>query len=293
MTEYVNVRASEILDQGDLIKFLKSRFAGATRTVGRPGPKGSECIELRVRANSPEFEEIREFINARRKEGLHGFSDFTIGRYLRKYTKSELQQAEILRLLIPSYFESCGEECGTIYETLCHKCNWGRQVSDLILDLRGIPQQKDISQTIAWVEWVVSSKLVRTFTENKLTGAEFRPIFDFKNPTKKSNEWQQLWITGKIGGLAEKTKLGRDPFNESEVSWRCPLGHSVVTQFLSEPYFHRETWDGSDIAATIALFGQGRKVIRPTPLIIISQRVYRVIEEAGLKRFCYEIAHLV
>jgi hypothetical protein len=291
MTEYVNVRASEILDQGELVEFLKSRFPGATRSIGHAAPK--QTVEVRVPSNSIEFEEIRDFINERRKQGLEGFSKFTIGRYLRKYKKTELQQAEILRLLIPSYFESSGEECGTVYETLCDKCNWGRQVSDLILDLRRIPQRKDISETIAWVEWVASSKFASVFTENKLTGAEFRPIYDFRNPTTRSNEWRQLWITGTIGRLAEKTKLGRDPFNESEVTWRCPLGHSVVTQFLSETYLHRESWDGSDIAVTSALFGQGRNVMRPIPLIIISQRLYRMIQDADLKGFSFEVAHLV
>ena len=33
-----------------------------------------------------------------------------------------------------------------IYETLCKECNWGRQVSDLILDLRRVPQHRDISK---------------------------------------------------------------------------------------------------------------------------------------------------
>src|SRR5438034_8255889 len=94
MTEYVNVRASETLDQGELVAFLKSRFAAAMRPVGRTTVEGTECVEVRVSSNSPEFEEIRRFIVARRKQGLHGFSDFTIGWYLRKRSEehtSELQ----------------------------------------------------------------------------------------------------------------------------------------------------------------------------------------------------------
>ncbi|HEY3973975.1 MAG TPA: hypothetical protein VGM18_13295 [Candidatus Sulfotelmatobacter sp.] len=293
MTEYVNVRASETLGQEELVSFLKSRFPEATKPIGRAVVEGTECVEVRVPSNSPEFEEIRKFIDARRKQGQRGFSDFTIGWYLRKYTKAELQNAEVLRLTIASHFEPSGEECGTIYETLCNHCNWGRQVSDLILDLRRVPQHKDISETIAWVEWVVSSKFARTFTENKLAGAEFRPIFEFKNPTKKSMDWYQLRVTGKAGELAESTRLGRDPFSPSQISWRCPLGHSVVTEFLSEIYLQRSAWDGSDIAITSALFGQGRNLLRPTPLIIVSQRMYRLLQEAGLKGFSVEVAHLV
>jgi len=293
MSEYVNVRASETLGQEELVSFLKSRFPEATKPIGRTLVEGTECVEVRVPSNSPEFEEIRRFIDARRKQGQRGFSDFTIGWCLRKYTKAELQNAEVLRLTIASHFEPSGEECGTIYETLCNHCNWGRQVSDLILDLRPVPQHKDISETIAWVEWVVSSNFVRTFTENTLTGAEFRPIFEFKNPTKHSKDWYQLWVTGKAGGLAENTRLGRDPFSPSQISWRCPLGHSMVTEFLSEIYLQRSSWDGSDVAVTEALFGQGRNLLRPTPLIIISQRMYRTLQEAGLKGFSVEVAHLV
>ena len=248
MTEYVNVRASEILDQEELVAFLKSRFGRRTKSVGRHVIKGTECVEVRVRSNSPEFEEISQFIRARRAQGVDGFSKLPIGWYLRKYTKQELRQAEILRLQIHSHFEPCGQECGTIYETLCTHCNLGRQLSDLALDLRRIPQHKDIHETIARVEWVVSSKFMRLFVEDGLTGAEFKPILNFKDPTKKSSEWHQLKITGRIGKLAEATKLRADPFSDSKAAWRCPLGHSVVAQLVSEQFLHREAWDNSDIA---------------------------------------------
>jgi hypothetical protein len=146
MREYVSVRASEILDQGELIAFLKTRFPRITKPVGRSVGEGTECVEVRVPSTSPEFEEIRKFIDARRLQGLHGYSDFTIGYYLRKYAKAELRQAEVLRLNITAHFEPSGEECGTIYETLCDHCNFGRQASDLIIDVRRVPQHKDISE---------------------------------------------------------------------------------------------------------------------------------------------------
>jgi hypothetical protein len=290
--EYVEVRASEILGQHELVSFLKSRFPEATKPIGRPGIEGTESVEIRVPSNSPEFEEIRAFIDKRRKEKQPGFSDFSIGRFLRKYTNAELRSADVLRFTIDSHFEPSGEECGTIYETLCPDCNLGRQVSDLILDLRRVPQHKDISETISWVEWVVSYKFVELFNEKKLTGASFRPIFEFKSPTNWSRDWHQLCVTSRSGNLAEITRLGSDPFRPSKITWRCPLGHSVVTEFLSEIYLRRNAWDGSDIAVTNALFGQGRNLLRPTPLIIISQRLYRVLEAANIKGFSVEVAHL-
>jgi hypothetical protein len=293
MTEYVNVRASETLDQTELVAFLKSRFGKAVRRIGRVHVAGTECAEVSVPSESAEFDEIRQFIETKRKQGLDGFCKFSIGWHWRKYSLFELRQAEVLLLRIPSYFEPSGEACGTIYETLCDHCNLGRQVSDLVVDLRRVPQQKDISQTIAWVEWVVSAEFEQTFLENNLRGAEFRGIFDLRKPTKTSKDWRQLWITGQAGKLAEATKLGQDPFKPDEVSWRCPVGHAIVTQFLSEIYLRRDAWDGSDISVTTDLFGQGRSSLRPRPLIIISQRMYSVLHKAGLKGLSYEIAHLV
>lgn len=150
MTEYVLVRASETLGQQELVAFLRSRFPAATRQVGgRRIVEGTDCVETKVRSDSAEFDEIRDFIQALRREGLHGYCDFTIGHYLRRYSKEQLRQAEVLVLLINPHFEPCGEECGTIYETLCRECNWARQASDLILDTGRVPQHKDISEIIA------------------------------------------------------------------------------------------------------------------------------------------------
>ena len=209
-------------------------------------------------STSPEFEEIRKFIDARKLQGIDGYSDFTIGHYLRKYAKAELRQAEVLRLNISAHFEPSGEECGTIYETLCDHCNFGRRASDLIIDVRRVPYHKDISETISWVEWIVSARFVRIVAENKLTGAELKPIFEFRNPTQQCQAWCQLWVTGCAGKLSKSTRTGKDPFSPSQVNWICPLGHSVVTQFLSEIYLSRNEWDGSDITVTIELIGQGR-----------------------------------
>src|SRR5262249_42070357 len=156
-------------------------------------------------------------------------------------TRSELENAELLRLSITSHFEPAGEECGTIYETLCGYCNLGRQVSDLILDLRRVPQHRDISETIAWVEWVVSSRFLHACTSKKITGAEYRPIVDARKPLGESKDWYQLRVSGAAGELAATTKLGRDPFTPSEVSWKCPLGHSTSGEFLSEIYLHRKS----------------------------------------------------
>src|SRR5438270_3487156 len=162
MTEYVNVRASETLGQGELVAFLKSRFTNIVRLVGRTVITGTECVEVRVPSVSPEFDEIRRFVQSGRAQSKKVF-DVTLAWYLRKYTRAELEKAEVLCLWIPSHFEPSGEECGTVYHNLCEFCNLGAQASDLILDTSRIPQHKDISETIALVEWVVSRRLADAF----------------------------------------------------------------------------------------------------------------------------------
>src|SRR5207237_10579583 len=64
-------------------------------------------------------------------------------------------------------------------------------------------------------------------------------------------------------------------------------------RFLSEIFLQREQWDGSDIAITENLFGQGRNLLRPTRLIVISQRLYRLLDENNVKVFSCEIVRLV
>jgi hypothetical protein len=76
-------------------------------------------------------------------------------------------------------------------------------------------ESEDICGTIALAEWVVSAKPVSLFARNRPTGAEFKPILNFKNAVNRSERWFQLRVTGMAGNLAEATKLGNDPFGSA------------------------------------------------------------------------------
>jgi hypothetical protein len=98
--------------------------------------------------------------------------------YRRRYSRSELQQAELLHLRITAAFEPAGEECGTLYDesTACCQCGAGRtQVSGLVLDMRKVPKNKDIARTIA-DEWVVSQRLAELLVETDMTGFDLQPV---------------------------------------------------------------------------------------------------------------------
>jgi hypothetical protein len=68
--------------------------------------------------------------------------------------------------------------CGTVYDdsTACPHCGAGRtQVSDLILDLRKAPRNRDLACTIA-DEWIVSQRLAELLVDAEMTGFELRPV---------------------------------------------------------------------------------------------------------------------
>jgi len=291
MTEFMTLRASQILNQGGLIRFLNEQFGKSVRVVGKSLP-GMETVEVRIKVPSKEFDLVNDFIRSRRSDGAEEFVNHTLGWINRKYTKRELADAPLLRATIIPHFEPCGEECGTRYETLCSHCNLGRQVSDLLLDLRPAPQHKDICKTISWIEWIVTLKFKQAIEDNNLSGAQFRPVFDLRSPLACSKIWSQIQVTGRAGRLASSTILGRDPFDRGQVSWCCPHGHSTVTQFLSEVCITASDWDGSDVSITSDLFGQGRNLLRPTPLLLISQKAYQSFERVGIRGLSYEVVRL-
>ena len=173
MKQYLSIRASQLLHQHELIELLKSLFPESVKQVGNVTLEGCKTYEVRILSTSPKLQEIRSFILTKREQEARGFAGYTIGRYLRSYTKDELRNADIVYLRIEREFERAGEECGTIYRSLFPHCNLGRQMSDLILDLRCAPQHKDFAETIAWAEWIVSAKFVQAFVEGTCRARSF------------------------------------------------------------------------------------------------------------------------
>ena len=104
MTEYINVRASEMLDQGELVAFLKSRFGRRTKQIGRQVLKGTECVEVSVLSNSADFDEICRFVGAKRAQGAEGFPNLqsagTLGNIPSKnYGRQKLSCSRSIHIL--------------------------------------------------------------------------------------------------------------------------------------------------------------------------------------------------
>ncbi|MFB3897886.1 MAG: hypothetical protein ACE14V_16470 [bacterium] len=267
-----------------------------------------------LNTESPMFQKVRNEI--RKEFNKHpGKLVYSSAFEHRLYTKAELANAELFRLDITACFEPAGEEIGIVYdestacdyvfhswaskiagEVMTSYCGGGRkQVSDLYLDLQKIPKKKDIARTIA-NEKIISDHLALLFKENQITGYELRQVHHYTNKLRNPPLWHQLIVTGNAGVTVTPTMLGDDLITEGPISHVCPKGpegHVTGLNLLSEVYISKGAWDGQDFTATSNLIGYRLGVLAPTPMILITPKVYRLLKEHDIKGYRVEIAHLV
>lgn len=234
----------------------------------------------------------------------------------RQYTSEELDAADLLHLIITSTFEPAGEECGTTYDEslACHyregqsfpveipggytvdlveqRCGAGRkQTSPLRLDLRRAPRGKDIARTIA-DEWVISDRFAKLLWDVQATGYDARPAFQ-RSQTRPSENWHQLVVIAEPVDVVAPTIAGIRPSDlDAQGAYRCPLGHLIGLNLLSELTLSRLGRPNPDFAVTRQYVGVRRGLLVPAPLLVVSQRVRQVIERSRIKGCRLEVAHL-
>ncbi|WNG52086.1 hypothetical protein F0U60_54255 [Archangium minus] len=228
-----------------------------------------------------------------------GSSFFTYWDIRRTYTKKELEAAELFHLRLRSAFEPEGEQCGTKYDesVACPHCGRGaRQLNELRLEPGSLPRGKDITRSIAYSEIIVSSRLVEALRAHGISGARFLPVLR-KDGRGTIDSWYQLEVTSRPLGVAPVTRFGVSPFDpDSRGEYRCPLGHVAGLCPLSELSVRREDWDGSDLCVAAQWIGYRSRnggAFRPYPLLLISQKLRRLLGELKSKGFELEVAHLV
>ena len=320
------------------------------------GKKGMIVRIVRTEVGSPLYNRIGEleqrFLKKYKKPFFLGWD------IQRDYTKQELLDATLLYLVITSTFEPAGEVCGTVYDesSVCPDCKVGRkQTSDLFLDLRKIPKNKDIARTIA-DEWVISQRLAQLLLEHQITGFELRPVChkayymgDAVDPrqletgrtliqlaegqgihypdwefwvwinrpeqaalaqqmdleyssreaakemraSKKLPKWYQLVVTSKPIVVSSQTHFGIHPFDEdAKGEYRCQ-NHLGGLNLLSEIIVEEGSWDGSDIVQTDKFVGTRRGLLTPAPLLLVSQRLYRLFQSENVKGCGFEVVYSI
>jgi hypothetical protein len=222
---------------------------------------------------------------------------FTYWRIRREYTAQELEAAEILHLSFSSRFEPTGEECGTAYDyaDVCPICGAGRrQTSPLVLNYERIPPSREGAETIAGDEWVVSERARDLFERNAITGVRLTLVRDSSRAGAVTPRWYQLEVTSPPVGVASGTQFGVNPFFEgNDARYRCPLGHVLGLNLISELHVRRDQWNNSDIGSTRQCVGMRQGLLVPHPLLLISGRTWRMLRDQQLTGFDVEVARLV
>jgi hypothetical protein len=227
----------------------------------------------------------------------------------RIYTPEEISQAKLFQLIIKPYFEPAGEECGTEYDetVACDICGTHRkQITPLKLKKGSIPK-KDAAQTIA-NEIVVSKRFMDCFAERGLKGISFSPVYYAKG----ISDYSQPVAKNKLI-VSSQTQTGISPFDFSERSkgieftvsggypvkfepevYKCPKGDNIGANLLSEVYIKDspiiQEFDYFETEQTI---GGKQGLLRPHPILLCSPAFRNMVIEEKLKRFDFEVAHIV
>jgi hypothetical protein len=110
---------------------------------------------------------------------------------------------------------------------------------------------------------------------------------------QQKHSWYQLIVTSLVT-VNSATKTGEDPFDEDKDNvFRCKYGHTIGLDILSELSINRNSWEGCDLVATNQLFGVKRGLLRTYPLILVSQRLYSLLDNARFKGFSVEVDNLI
>ena len=260
--------------------------------AGEPVTSWIRRFELPI--NDPAIERIAAIDRAWRERGENFLLNWSIRR---AYSADELNSAKLLLLEITSSFEPAGEECGTEYDhsTVCSHCGAGRtRSSPLRLNLRRVPRSKDITQSIAGDEWIVSGRLAEAMRQKQFSGVQLERVQHARGASVGDGEWYQLLPVSAPVAVASSTSFGIHPFDpDIRGQYRCPSGHVVGLNLLSELALKADTWDGSDITTTRELVGIRRGLLVPHPLLLVSHRFYKMLLDEKMKGWRVQRALLV
>ena len=112
--------------------------------------------------------------------------------------------------------------------------------------------------------------------------------------SKKYPKWYQLIVTSKPVSVSNQTRFGINPFiNDERGEYRCPNNHLGGLNLLSEIIVQEGSWDGSDIVQTDKFVGTRRGLLTPAPLLLVSQRLYRLFQSENVKGCKFEVAYSI
>lgn len=271
---------------------------------------GDTVRRVRLSPEDPLLKHLQRIDREFRSNARVFFTGWSIKRV---YSNEELARAPLFRARVTTVFEPAGEECGTVYDeaSSCNqvvesesvtevsghqirippsRCGAGAiQAGPLFLDGRRIPRKVDIARTIAG-EIVVSARLRVVFEEVPLSGAQFTEVRLSNRQGVPSKDHFQMRVSTSVD-VHPSTRAGDDPFDETSHG-RCPLGHVLGLNLLSEVTVERRSLAKVDVMMTRQLVGVRSGLLRPEPLLLVSPNARRSFDEAEVKGLSIEVAHL-
>jgi hypothetical protein len=243
-------------------------------------------------SDSPLFEKVRQLSRAAGDAGEYAYAGWDVRRI---YTDDEIAAAKCFLCRIPKRFEPAAEEVADVYDasTACPHCGFGaRQVKDFVLPYSKIPPRYDISSTIAG-EVTVSDRFREFIIDNRLSGAQFRGVHPAR-PIGLKQGWWQLVCESDAVSIAAETVTGNKPFDLDELNeYRCPVGHVIGLNLLSELFLKREHPLRTDVGLTKEAFGDRRGLLRPENKIVVSPHFFNLYKAASLRGLVFEVARYV
>lgn len=254
------------------------------------GVRAGLARKFEVSRSDSLFSEIGRLDEQFRREGK---AFFTAWIPHRRYTRAELRSGALVHAIPNKLFEPAGEECGTVYDesTACEICGGGAsQVGPLVMSKARIRRTVDFAQTIAG-EIVVSARARDAFLDAGLGGVDFAPILYSAGDEAPASEHYQLLTVGPTAEITPRTRAGADSFDD-ESRGRCPRGHVIGLNLLSEIEVTSDVENQVDVMATRQMVGDRTGLLRPRPRLLFSAAALRVTENAKLTGLRFEVAHV-
>ena len=263
---------------------------------------GTSVKVVELSKEDPRYQQVPIFEEQVRKKYNRCF--FFGWQIKRKYSKKELNASTLLHLKIKTVFEPTGEECGTLFEetAACEICGANRkQVSPLILKKGTIPK-RDVAITIGG-EVVVSENFANAVRQRNLKGLKLNPINVAKYYQLTADATVELshhtiagvnpWDHSESGEGVEFKVPGGYSFKFEKEIYKCPKGHTIGLNLLSEPYIlNDQSIANYDFLASKQKIGVKRGLLRPEPIYFCSQAFRNMVEEEKLSGFTFEVAHV-
>ncbi len=171
------------------------------------------------------------------------------------------------------------------------------------VDLKQVPSGRKLLRqakkggvtTDSWEFWVWLNRPAQKDLWNRAVDEHAELLAEkARRQAKPVPVWYQLVVTANPVPMVAPTLAGIDPFNDdADGEYRCPLGHVLGLNLLSEISVARDSWDESNVACTSNMVGVRRGVLVPRPMLLISPRFYRLLRDEKIKGYNCDVAYLV